>query len=93
MAVVDGRPELAEEIRSGPEYVRAFVAAEIAKLLATREFLDALPGYLSPISEPGSRLHFASPLERHSSSLIGQQFQISAHCWHTHVQKTAGLGG
>lgn len=48
VAVVDGRPELAEEIHSGPEDVRAFVAAEIRKLLATREFLDALPGYLLP---------------------------------------------
>jgi hypothetical protein len=48
MAVVDGRPDLAEEIHSGPEDVRAFVAAEIRKLLATREFLDALPGYLLP---------------------------------------------
>ena len=48
MAVVDGRPELAEEIHSAPEDVRAFVAAEIRKLLATREFLDALPGYLFP---------------------------------------------
>lgn len=48
MAVVDGRPELAEEIRSGPEDVRAYIAAEIRKLLVIREFLDALPGYLLP---------------------------------------------
>ena len=48
MAVVDGRPELAEEIHSGPEDVRAFVAAEIRKLFAVREFMDALPGYLLP---------------------------------------------
>ena len=48
MAVVDGRAELAKEIHSGPEDVRAYIAAEIRKLLATAEFLDALPGYLLP---------------------------------------------
>jgi hypothetical protein len=48
MAVVDGRAELVEEIRAGPEDVRSYIAAEIRKLFATREFLDALPGYLLP---------------------------------------------
>jgi len=48
MAVVDGRTELVEEIRTGAEDVRAYIAAEIRKLFATREFLDALPGYLLP---------------------------------------------
>lgn len=35
MAVLDGRPELAEEIPSGPEDVRAYIAAEFRKLFAT----------------------------------------------------------
>jgi hypothetical protein len=48
MAVVDGRAGLVEEISAGAEDVRAYIAAEIRKLLATREFLDALPGYLLP---------------------------------------------
>jgi hypothetical protein len=48
MAVVDGRTELAEEIRAGAQDVRAYIAAEIRKLFATREFLDPLPGYLLP---------------------------------------------
>jgi len=48
MTAWDGRPELAEEIHSGPEDVRAYIAAEFRKLFATREFLDALPGYLVP---------------------------------------------
>ena len=54
MAVVDGRPELAEKLRSGPEDVRAYIGAEFRKLLATPEFLDALPGYLLP--DQASRL-------------------------------------
>lgn len=48
MAVVDGRAELVDEIRTGAEAVRAYIAAEIRKLLAVPEFLDALPGYLLP---------------------------------------------
>jgi hypothetical protein len=48
MAVVDGRLELAEEIHAGPDDVRAYIAAEIRKLLSTAQFLDALPDYLLP---------------------------------------------
>jgi hypothetical protein len=48
MAVVDGRAELVEEIRAGAEHIRTYIAAEIKNLLAIREFLDALPGYLLP---------------------------------------------
>jgi hypothetical protein len=56
MAVVDGRPKLAEEIHSGPEDVRAYIATEFGKLFATREFLDALPGYLLPDQASQARL-------------------------------------
>jgi hypothetical protein len=62
MAVMDGRPELAEEIRSGPEDVRAYIGAEFRKLLATLEFLDALPGYLLP--DQASQARVSILLER-----------------------------
>jgi predicted nucleotidyltransferase len=62
MAVVDGRAELAEEIHSGPEDVRAYIAAEFRKLFATREFLDALPGYLLP--DQASQARVSILLER-----------------------------
>ena len=48
IAVVDGRAELVKEIHAGPDDVRAYLASEIAKLLAISAFLDALPGYLLP---------------------------------------------
>lgn len=48
MAVVDGRAELIEEIHRAEAEVRTYIAAEVRKLLATSEFLDALPGYLLP---------------------------------------------
>lgn len=62
MAVVDGRAELVEEIRAGAENVRAYIAAEIRKLLAIRQFLDALPGYLLP--DQASQARVSILLER-----------------------------
>jgi hypothetical protein len=62
MAVVDGRAELAGEIHSGLEDVRAYIAAEFKKLFATAEFLDALPGYLLP--DQASQARVAILLER-----------------------------
>ena len=62
MAAADGRPELAGEIHSGPEDVRAYIAAEFKKLLATAEFLDALPGYLFP--DQASQARVSILLER-----------------------------
>ena len=62
MAVVDGRAELVEEIRDGVGNVRAYIAAEIRKLLAVREFLDALPGYVLP--DPASQARVSILLER-----------------------------
>ena len=43
-----GGVELVDEIHAGAADVRAYIAAKTRKLLATREFLDALPGYLLP---------------------------------------------
>lgn len=48
IAVVDGRPELAQEIQAAREDVRSYLAQEIKKLCDAREFLDALPGHLPP---------------------------------------------
>lgn len=62
MAVVDGRAELVEEIRDGVGNVRAYIAAEIRKLLAVREFLDALPGCVLP--DPASQARVSILLER-----------------------------
>ena len=48
MAVVDGRAELAKEIHSGPEDVRAYTAAEFRKMFATPEFSMHYPATCSP---------------------------------------------
>ena len=56
ITVVDGRPELANELRSAPDDVRLFIAREITQMLNTASFIDALPGYLLPDSASQSRM-------------------------------------
>jgi len=48
VAVVDGRPSLAGEVKRSTGDVRAYVAQAIEQLLREQRFLDALPGYLLP---------------------------------------------
>jgi hypothetical protein len=62
MAVVDGRPEIVEELRAASADVRTYIATKVRALLGTRTFVDALPGFLSP--DPASQLRHPLILER-----------------------------
>ena len=53
LAVVDGRPEVVQEIEQLENDARAHLAGRIADLLANRNFLDSLPGHLP--GDPGSQ--------------------------------------
>ena len=66
IAVVDGRAELIKEIHARSDDVRIYVASEIAKLLATPPFLDALPGYLLP--DQASQARVSTLLDRLKTS-------------------------
>lgn len=46
VAVLDGRPEIGADIRQAKGDIRAYLVAELGRLLANRDFLDALPGHL-----------------------------------------------
>lgn len=46
VTLIDGRLGLIEELREAPQDVRSYVADEIAHLLGTAQFIDALPGYV-----------------------------------------------
>jgi hypothetical protein len=46
VAVVDGRPELSEEVRQSPADLQAFLADRLGRMLADPLFLEALPGHL-----------------------------------------------
>lgn len=56
ITVVDGRPELLDELRAAHEDVRLYIAGAIKGLLETDQFLDALPGYLLPDAASQARL-------------------------------------
>ena len=56
ITVIDGRAEIVEEISRAPEDVRDYISGKIRGLLNTRQFLDALPGYLLPDEASQGRL-------------------------------------
>lgn len=56
IAVVDGRPSLADELRAAPEDLHAYVAAKVGALLEDARFIDALPGHLLPDAASQARI-------------------------------------
>lgn len=68
IAVVDGRAELVGEIREARNDVRSYLAQGIAKLCATREFLDALPGHLPSDAASQDRIAVVLPRLKEISS-------------------------
>lgn len=48
IAILDGRPELERELALAPRELRAFLAERAATLLATPNFVEAVPGHLAP---------------------------------------------
>jgi hypothetical protein len=56
ITVVDGRPELPEELRSASDDVRSYTAEAVRQMLETADFIDALPGYLQPDDASQSRI-------------------------------------
>jgi predicted nucleotidyltransferase len=56
IAVVDGRRELLAEVKAAPADVRGYFAKEIAALLASAPFVEALPGHLPGDAASQARL-------------------------------------
>lgn len=48
VALLDGRPEIVDEVECSEKPLRFYLAQRFEKLLKTREFLEALPGHLPP---------------------------------------------
>jgi len=46
VAVLDGRPEIADEVRDAEDSLRAFLAARFAELLDNPRFNESLPGHM-----------------------------------------------
>jgi predicted nucleotidyltransferase len=56
VALIDGRPELADELFAAPADLAGFVSGTLNQLLATQAFRDALPGHLPPDAASQARL-------------------------------------
>jgi hypothetical protein len=56
LSVVDGRPELLQEVRAASEDLRGYLALELDALQQDSRFIDALPGHLLPDAASQSRI-------------------------------------
>jgi len=54
--VLDGRPELADEVAQAPDELRAYLAYRCRALLEQSGFMDALPGLIIPDESHAARL-------------------------------------
>jgi len=54
--LVDGRDTLATEVRAESRELQNYISAETGALLATKEFINALPGFLLPDAASQSRI-------------------------------------
>jgi hypothetical protein len=55
IAVIDGRPEIVDEVLAASSDVRSYIGSEVGQLLSTRAFIDTLPGFLLPDSASQAR--------------------------------------
>lgn len=55
VSVLNGRPEIIEEVREMDEDVRGYLAKRFKDLMVNRSFVDALPGHLPPDADSQER--------------------------------------
>ena len=68
IAVLDGRPEIVDEVRQSDPQLRRYLSDEFVSLLATPDLLDALPGYLPP--DAASQQRLGTVLDRARSLVV-----------------------
>jgi hypothetical protein len=56
VTILDGRPEIIDEIEQVADDVRSYLSDALSELLKNRHFTDALPGHLPPDKASQSRL-------------------------------------
>ena len=57
VSLLDGRPEIVEEVRQASGDLRLYLAHEFTALIADRDFLEALPGHLLPDAASQQRVY------------------------------------
>ena len=56
LAVVDGHPEIVDEMQAADQQLATYVATTLRRMLADPSFVDALPGHLAPDAASQSRV-------------------------------------
>lgn len=56
ITVIDGRPELVQEISQSPQDLRSYMVEQFRSLLVNASFRDALPGHLLPDAASQQRI-------------------------------------
>jgi hypothetical protein len=79
LSVIDGRPELFQEVEAAPSDARRYVATEVYKLLQVEEFVDALPGHLHPDSASQGRINTILNRMKQIADLGGNIIQQEIH--------------
>jgi hypothetical protein len=62
VCVLDGRPELQDEIVNSAQEIRRYVCGRLRELLGDSHFMDALPGHLP--GDPGSQARLPSLISK-----------------------------
>ncbi len=79
LSVIDGRPELVQEVEAAPSDALRYVATEVYKLLQVEEFVDALPGHLHPDSASQGRINTILNRMKQIAELGGNTVQQEIH--------------
>jgi hypothetical protein len=74
IAVLDGRPEIFDEIRDSPSQVKNFLVRTFAALLEEEAFLESLPGYVKVRSESPERISILLERVRAMASMEIEDF-------------------
>ena len=56
ITIIDGRPELIDEIRASSDVLRKYLATEFTKEMGSDDFREAIPGHLLPDESSQARL-------------------------------------
>lgn len=56
ITIMDGRPELVDEVSKSERDLRKYLSAKFKSLLADSQFRDALPGHLLPDAASQERI-------------------------------------
>jgi predicted nucleotidyltransferase len=70
IAVVDGRPELADEVRVSSQELQQYLRTEISQLLLNNDFLEVLPGHLLPDAASQQRLRLVLNRMRQLTQIV-----------------------